>query len=140
MIAAAGDVQDALWTTLTGDAVLAPLLAGEKVYRGIAKPEAPFPYVVLASTAEFGGGFVGQRGSRGDFQIRIRTRAAPNELTSDSEGLALWKEVHRILDRQPLNLASGTLIGGRVELGPTFFEQDGRTWNGPITYRPHVVE
>lgn len=140
MIAAARVVQTALYQTLTGDAVLAPMLAGEKVYRGIAKPEAPFPYIVLASPSEAQGGFVGQRGSRGDYQIRIRTRAAPNELVSDDEGLALWEEVHRILDRQPLNLASGTLIGGRVELGPTFFEQDGRTWNGPITYRPHVVE
>ncbi|HEU4588141.1 MAG TPA: DUF3168 domain-containing protein [Gemmatimonadales bacterium] len=114
---AAWPIDKAVAATLTGDATLSGLLAGEGVYsQGTVARDAALPYIVLAGSVE------------GDTRPAFQRPAwADGELTLDIYGadkgvvLTLYGHARRLLDRVPLDLSGDgrTLLRGRLTLTAT---------------------
>jgi hypothetical protein len=114
---AAWPIDKAVATTLTGDAPLAALLAGEQVYsQGTVAPDAALDYVVLAGSAEGDARPAFQRQAWADGALTIDVYAADK-----GRALVIYGHLRRLLDGTVLDLSGDgrTLLRGRLSLVAT---------------------
>lgn len=126
-MSAAWPLDKAIAAAFNGDATLAALLAGDKVYSLVAPKDSPFDYIVLGESIEEHFRTFGRQGHDNDTAIHIWSQRKAKQGVLD-----IYHEVERILDRQILALAApaNTMVRMATRLQTVIADPDGMTFHG----------
>lgn len=126
------DLQIAMVNAIEGDAPLAALLAGDKVYSGVVPEGSPLDYLQLGTSGESPGAHAfGMPGSTGEEEVHIWTADV-----SKMSALAIYRELSRVLARLPL--PAHTMLVGRCELVTVLADPSRTAMHGVVRYRWRV--
>lgn len=134
-MSAVGPLNKALYSAFTGDAALALLLSGRKVYSGQADDGTEGTYIVLASDAEVDGEAFGRVGYRDEASFTIYHKTPAGQPVSKQPVHIVYAHVSRILGGALLEADGFRFVSGRAELTLVAVEPDGRTVMAPCVYR-----
>jgi hypothetical protein len=101
----------ALVTAVEGDVTLAGLLAGSKIYSGLAPEESPFNYVTLTGFTEAEKSLFGKQGTQGVVYLNIWTQGQGEMMV-----LGIYEALYALLHNTKLAISRGRQIQGKMRL------------------------
>ena len=121
------ELQQAIYTALTGDATLMAMIQGvhDHVPQGAA-----FPYVTVGEATARDWSAVGLNGIEATLILNVWSRARGRK-----EAKQIMAEMHRILDDANLAVSGHALVDLRFEFSETMLDPDGLTYHGVTRYR-----
>lgn len=128
-MAAALELQKAVFATLAGDGMLTGLLGGPHIYDH-APANVPFPYVTFGRASLHDWSTATEGGAEHFFTIHVWSRAKGR-----SEGLAIMDQIRQLLHDADLALAGHFLINLRRETYEMRFDDDHRVHHGTLQFR-----
>lgn len=129
MTSASFALQQAVVAELTGDAALAGLLGGARVYDDVPERSA-FPYLTIGQTTERDWSTGSEPGSEHVFTLHVWSRARGRKQTD-----AIMAAARDVLHDRPLVLADHRLINLRHEFSDARRDPDGETFHGVVRFR-----
>lgn len=101
----------AIATAIEGDVPLATLLAGDKVYNGLAPEGSAFNYITLSNFSEAERNLFGLNGSQGKATFNIWTKGE-----GEMDVLAIYEALKVLFHNKRLLLSAGRHIQGKLRL------------------------
>ena len=129
MTAAAADLQKALFSALIGDAALAAMLGGPKVFDN-APAHVAFPYVTFGRTSVYDWSTGTESGTEQLLTLHVWSKARGKKETLD-----VMECVRLALDRAPLALADHHLVNLRLEYSETRYDEEIDVHHGLLRFR-----
>lgn len=129
----AADLQKALFSKLNGDATLATLLGGQKVFDH-ASDKTAFPYVTFGRTSIFDWSTGTESGTEQLCTLHIWSKAKGRK-----EALEIMAAIRARLDQSPLELGTHHLVNFRFEFAEVLFDEDQAVYHGLLRFRA-VIE
>lgn len=129
MASASWALQQSIFAALTGDAVLANLLGGPRVYDDVPV-RAEFPFMTFAQSNERDWSAGTEAGEEHFLTLHIWSRAHGRKETQEIIGA-----VRGVLHDQSLSLSGYRLVNLRHEFSEARREADGETYHGIVRYR-----
>jgi hypothetical protein len=133
MTSAAADLQKALFAALNGDAALAALLGGEKVFDRVPD-KAAFPYVTFGRTSIFDWSTGTEIGTEQLCTLHVWSKAKGRK-----EALDIMAAMQARLEQAPLELAGHHLVNFRFEFAEVLFHDEQAAYHGLLRFRA-VIE
>jgi hypothetical protein len=129
MASASWALQQSIFAALTGDAALANLLGGPRVYDDVSV-RAEFPFMTFAQSNERDWSTGTEAGEEHFLTLHIWSRAHGRKETQEIIGA-----VREVLHDQSLSLSGYRLVNLRHEFSDARREADGETYHGIVRYR-----
>ena len=133
MIAAAADLQKAIFAALGAENALTALLGGAKVFDQ-APANVRFPYVTFGMTGIYDWSTATESGTEQLFTLHVWSKAR-----GKAETLAIMEIVRQRLDGGPLALDGHHLVNLTFEFAEARFDEDLSVYHGLLRYRA-VIE
>jgi len=133
MIAAAADLQKAIFAALGGDGTLAALLGGAKVFDH-APANVRFPYVTLGMTGIYDWSTATESGAEQLFTLHVWSKAQGKK-----ETLEIMEAIRMRLG-QPLALEAHHLVALRLEYSEARYDEDLLIHHGLLRFRAMIEE
>ena len=121
------ELQEAIYTALTGDAPLMAMITG--VHDHVPQ-ETAFPYITIGASTAREWGAAGVEGIEATLTIHVWSRTRGHK-----EAKQITAEIHRIMHDADLSVTGHALINLRFEFGETMLDADGVTYHGITRYR-----
>ncbi len=134
MTAAAADLQKALFEALNGDAALAAMLGGAKIFDH-APANVAFPYVSFGRTSVYDWSTSTESGTEQLFTLHIWSKARGKR-----EALAIMEIVRARLDGGPLVLDRNLLVNMTLEFVEVRYDEDLSVYHGLLRFRAVTEE
>lgn len=128
-MAAALELQKAVFAALAGNVTLTGLLGGARIYDH-APANVPFPYVTFGRATLHDWGTATEDGCEHLFSIHVWSRAKGR-----SEAVTIMDAIQEILHDGALTLAGHYLINLRRETYEMRFDDDHRVHHGTLQFR-----
>jgi hypothetical protein len=127
----------AIADAIEADATLAGLLAGAKVYNGLAPEESPFNYITLSNFAESERNLFNLEGSQSTSQFAIWTKGE-----GEMDVLTIYEALHDLFHNKRLTLDVGQHIRGKLRLIMTGAgdQSDATIVRGVVEYAMRAVK
>ena len=132
MASAALELQKAIFAALQGDAALAALLGGPRIYDRTAS-DAAFPYVTFGRTSAYDWSTGTEIGTEHLFTLHVWSKAKGKKETLD-----IMQRIEADLHDSPLAMAGWRLVNLRREFAETRFDEDQSVYHGLIRFRAMV--
>ena len=129
MASAGWALQQSIFAALTGDATLATLLGGSRVYDDVSV-RAEFPYLTFAQSNERDWSTGSEPGQEHFLTLHIWSRA-----NGRKEAHEIMGAVRDVLHDQSLSLSGHRLVNLRHEFSDARRDSDGQTYHGIVRYR-----
>lgn len=120
-------IQQAIYSTLTGDAILVGMITG--VFDHVPENQ-PFPYVTMGEGTEVPFRTFGRNGSETTLTMHIWS-----QYEGFKEALDILSRMNDLLDDQPLAVAGYSTVLLLFEHADTMLDSDGITRHVPVRYR-----
>jgi len=134
MTAAAADLQKALFEALNGDAALAAMLGGAKIFDH-APANVAFPYVTFGRTSVYDWSTSTESGTEQLFTLHVWSKARGKR-----EALAIMEIVRARLDGGPLVLDRNLLVNMTLEFVEVRYDEDLSVYHGLLRFRAVTEE
>ena len=121
------ELQEAIYTALTGDAPLMATITG--VHDHVPQDTA-FPYITIGASTARQWGAAGVEGVETTLTIHVWSRTRGHK-----EAKQIIAEVHRILDDADLPVSGHNLVRLDFEFAEFLLDADGITYHGIARYR-----
>jgi hypothetical protein len=128
MTAASADLQKAMFEALAGDATLAALLGGKRIFDRVPT-DAAFPYVTFGRTSVFDWSTSTESGLEHLVTLHVWSKAKGKK-----EAFAIFDAVRSVLEA-PLTLHSQHLVNFRFEVAEVSFDDDISVHHGLLRLR-----
>lgn len=129
MTAAAIEVQKAVFAALQGDAALAAVLGGARVYDH-APAHAPFPYITFGRSSSSDWSTASEDGAEHVFSVHVWSRAR-----GKSEVAAIMERVRERLHDADLALGGHVLVNLRHAFDDIRYDDDHDVYHGAMQFR-----
>lgn len=133
MIAAAADLQKAIYAALSGDGALTALLGGIKVFDH-APANVRFPYVTFGMTGVYDWSTDTERGAEQLFTLHVWSKTQGKK-----EALEIMEAIRARLD-QSLALEAHHLVALRLEYSEARYDEDLLVHHGLLRFRAMTEE
>ena len=120
------ELQEAIYTALTGDAPLMALITG--VHDHVPQDTA-YPYITIGEASAIEWGAAGVDGIEVTLGLHVWTRSRGRK-----EAKQVMAEMHRILHGADLPVTGHNLVSLRFEFSQTLLDPDGTTYHGIARY------
>ncbi|MBX3597053.1 MAG: DUF3168 domain-containing protein [Rhizobiaceae bacterium] len=131
-MAAAIELQKAIFSALQSDEELIAALGGTKIYDH-TKSDVAFPYITFGRTSVYDWSTGTEIGTEHLFTIHVWSKAKGKKETLD-----IMQRLEAILHDQPLAMTGYRLVNLRQEFGETRFDEDQSVYHGLLRYRALV--
>lgn len=129
-MAAAIELQKAVFAALASDVALVAALGGEPRIHDHAPASVPFPYLTFGRVSVHDWSTATEEGSEHVFTIHVWSRAK-----GKSEAVAIMEVVHRRLHDADLDLDGHALVNLRAETQDIRFDDDHGVYHGAVLFR-----
>jgi hypothetical protein len=129
MTLAAADLQEALFSALNGNAALAALLGGQKVFDHVPDKVA-FPYVTFGRTSIYDWSTGTESGTEQLCTLHIWSKAKGKK-----EAFDIMAAMRARLDQAPLELDGHHLVNFRFEFAEVLFNEEQSAYHGLLRFR-----
>lgn len=129
MTAAATELQKAVFATLSGDATLAGMLGGGKVYDH-APASVAFPYITFGRTSVFDWSTGTESGAEQLFTLHVWSKGQGKK-----EALEIMERARTLLDDAPLALDDHHLVSNRLEFSEVRYDDNLSVHHGLLRFR-----
>lgn len=126
---ASWQLQQAVYSALSGNAALAALLGGPRIYDDVPHAAA-YPFVTMGQTSSSDFGTATEDGEEHILTLHVWSAAGGR-----SEAQLLMGAVRDVLHNAPLTLSGHTLVNLRQQFADIRREADGITIHGLARYR-----
>lgn len=126
---ASWQLQQAVYSALSGNAALAALLGGPRIYDDVPHTAA-YPFVTMGQTSSSDFGTATEDGEEHILTLHVWSAAGGR-----SEAQLLMGAVRDVLHNAPLTLSGHTLVNLRQQFADIRREADGITIHGLARYR-----
>lgn len=133
MIAAAADLQKAIFAALSAEGPLTTLLGGDKIFDQ-APANVRFPYVTFGMTGVYDWSTATESGAEQLFTLHVWSKAQGKKQT-----LEIMEAVRARLDG-PLSLETHRLVALRLDYSEVRFDEDLLIHHGLLRFRAIIEE